>query len=35
VENFENSNFEFLRAFRRTLAEAKSNEIKLTVAALF
>jgi hypothetical protein len=29
VENFENSNFEFLRAFRRTLAEENQNRIKL------
>jgi hypothetical protein len=35
VENFENSNFEFLRAFRQTLAEANQNEIKITGAALF
>jgi hypothetical protein len=35
VENLENSNFEFLLAFRRALAEEKSNEIKITGAALF
>jgi hypothetical protein len=34
MENFENSNFEFLRAFRRTLAEANRNEINFTGAAL-
>jgi hypothetical protein len=34
VENFENSNFEFLRAFRRALAEANRREINFTGAAL-
>jgi hypothetical protein len=34
VENFENLNFEFLRAFRRALAEANRGEIKITGAAL-
>jgi hypothetical protein len=35
VANLKNSNFEFLEAFRRTLAEANQFEIKITGAALF
>jgi hypothetical protein len=35
VENFENSNFELLRAFRRALAEANQMRSSFTGAALF
>jgi hypothetical protein len=35
VEKFEKSNFEFLRAFHRALAEANRVKINFTGAALF
>jgi hypothetical protein len=35
VEKFEKSNFEFLRAFRRTLAEENQMRSRFTGAALF